>query len=115
MGEPLLPQESGKGQDWGEIQETEACRVCFTRGYMRNSVYLQYYYLAQWSDEEQLPSGWEGTWGTMEMPEDLEMLSALVHNTATPCSCHSLFHRQNGVLVLQWGSLQHLLPLQLHL
>lgn len=42
MGEPFLPQETGNGQDWGEMQENEACRGCFTRGYMRNSVYLQY-------------------------------------------------------------------------
>lgn len=41
-GEPLLPQESGKGQDWGEMEGTEAFRGCFTRGHMRNSVYLQH-------------------------------------------------------------------------
>lgn len=42
MGEPLLPQESGKGQDWDEKEETEACRGYFTREHMRNSVYLQH-------------------------------------------------------------------------
>lgn len=68
MGDALPPQRTGKGQGWDEMEQTEGCWGCCTRGCVQDSVHLQHCPLPgtvwTWgtvSDGGGLRTGWEGT------------------------------------------------------